>query len=72
MTRKPLMDPLTMEDAVRDAEDRVSARSARDAAWEAARFAKSANWIATLALVMAVIAVAVSIFALVHGSPPAK
>lgn len=40
------------------------ARSAKDAAWEAARAAHNANIIATLALIAAAIAIAVSILAI--------
>jgi hypothetical protein len=40
------------------------ARSAKDAAWEAARAAHNANNIATAALIAAVIAIAVSILGL--------
>ena len=43
------------------AESLEIATSAKDAAWEAARTAKTANIIATLALVAAMIAIAVSI-----------
>lgn len=45
------------------------AKSAKDAAWEAARAASNANTIAAIALAAAVIAIAVSIFsAFVKGS----
>jgi hypothetical protein len=40
------------------------ARSAKDAAWEAARAAQTANTIATIALIGAAMAIAVSIFGL--------
>jgi len=46
------------------------ARSAKDAAWEAARAARTANKIATAALIAAVIAIAVSIISLVRSQVP--
>lgn len=60
-------DALALRNEASQAEHLEIARSAKDAAWEAARAAKHANRIATAALIAAAVAIAVSIVGLFVG-----